>query len=515
MIYKEALFVRNHPLSIRTVIHERDNPLYRKQHHFKKEITMRMKLITAVVCCATILIGCMAKQPVQPIATQPLEARNYRPKADTVLFILDASSSMEWLQQSHTKFDIATALTTGMINTIPDMDMDAGLISFGHSSVISDRKSMVLTTPARFDRKALLDGLGRIGKGGGVSQLHTAIDTASEFLKDREGKKVLIIISDGNDMGEQPLKSAQALKEACNAEICIHTIQIGASVPGAQLLKALSETTNCGTARTADSLQSGAQLTAFVKEVLLEKGVDSDGDGVMDDMDQCPATLAGAVVDATGCPLDSDGDGVYDGLDQCPGTPAGIAVNVNGCARDDDGDGVPNSLDACPATPTGIQVDGKGCPLDSDGDGIADYLDRCPGTDAGIKVDRNGCPIPAADGAEVTAAGTWIFDDVQFESGKNSLKAGSSESLDKVAQLLKENPDLKLEIQGHTDNTGNSAFNYRLSEKRANAVKAYLIESGIAVSRLSAKGYGPSKPIADNGTIEGRAKNRRVEFNPF
>ena len=476
---------------------------------------MRMKFIATAVCCVALLFGCMATQPVPPIPTQPLEARNYRPKADTVLFILDASSSMDRLQQSHIKFDIAAALTRGMINTMPDMDINTGLISFGHSKSVSEAKSMVLHTPARFDRNALLQDLDKITKGGGTSPLDTAIDSASDILKGQEGKKVLIIISDGDDMDGKPLQSAQALKNACRAEICIHTIQVGASIPGSQLLKALSETTGCGTARAADSLQSGAQLAAFVKEVLLEKGVDTDGDGVMDDVDQCPNTPTGAVVDATGCPLDSDADGVFDGLDQCPGTPRGIAVNTSGCALDDDGDGVPNSVDACPATPAGIQVDGKGCPLDSDGDGIADYLDKCPGTDAGLKVDRSGCPIPAADGAEVTAAGTWIFNDVQFESGKTALKAGSSDSLDKVAALLKENPDLKLEIQGHTDSTGNAASNYRLSEKRANAVKAYLVERGISVNRLNAKGYGPSKPIADNGTLEGRAKNRRVEFNPF
>ena len=126
--------------------------------------------------------------------------------------------------------------------------------------------------------------------------------------------------------------------------------------------------------------------------------IDSDGDGVPDGIDKCPNTPAGATVDATGCPHDSDGDGVLDGIDQCPNTPPGVQVDAKGCpltptAVDSDGDGVPDSIDKCPDTPHGAKVDATGCPIDSDHDGVWDGLDKCPDTPAGAKVDANGCPI--------------------------------------------------------------------------------------------------------------------------
>jgi outer membrane protein OmpA-like peptidoglycan-associated protein len=120
---------------------------------------------------------------------------------------------------------------------------------------------------------------------------------------------------------------------------------------------------------------------------------DGDSDGVPDGIDKCPDTPAGAVVDRTGCTQDSDGDGVPDGMDRCPDTPHGARVDENGCPEDSDGDGVPDGMDRCPDTPPQAPVDRAGCPLDSDGDGVADGLDKCPGTRPNTVVDDRGCPI--------------------------------------------------------------------------------------------------------------------------
>ena len=128
--------------------------------------------------------------------------------------------------------------------------------------------------------------------------------------------------------------------------------------------------------------------------------LDSDGDGVPDEFDQCPDTPEGEEVDENGCSrdqIDTDGDGVPDYLDQCPDTPEGEEVDENGCSRDQidtDGDGVPDYLDQCPDTPEGEEVDENGCSrdqIDTDGDGIPDYLDQCPDTPEGEEVDENGC----------------------------------------------------------------------------------------------------------------------------
>jgi OOP family OmpA-OmpF porin len=244
-----------------------------------------------------------------------------------------------------------------------------------------------------------------------------------------------------------------------------------------------------------------AEVVATPQPVVQQPVVpkDSDGDGVYDDQDQCPNTPAGTKVDSKGCPLDSDGDGVYDYLDQCPNTPAGVKVDSRGCPPDSDGDGVYDYLDQCPNTPAGTKVDSKGCPLDSDGDGVYDNLDQCPNTPKGAVVDQRGC---------------WVLNDVNFDFDKTNIKAGDAARLDSVIPILENNPSLKIEIQGYTDNKGPADYNQKLSERRAQAVMKYIVKKGIDQSRLNAVGFGLTKPVASNDTREGRAENRRVELNP-
>jgi len=214
-------------------------------------------------------------------------------------------------------------------------------------------------------------------------------------------------------------------------------------------------------------------------------------------------------VDAKGCPVDSDADGVPDGVDLCPNTPTGVAVDAAGCPLDSDKDGVPDGIDKCPNTPAGTEVDSVGCQRasDSDGDGVDDTKDKCPGTAAGTKVDAAGCPILFTE-----ARTPVVLRGVTFETGRSALKPDSYTILDIVAASLVANPAIKIEISGHTDNTGSAATNTRLSQARADAVRAYLATKGVAPERMVAKGYGPSQPVAPNTTAAGRAQNRRVEL---
>ena len=236
---------------------------------------------------------------------------------------------------------------------------------------------------------------------------------------------------------------------------------------------------------------------------------DSDADGVFDGIDQCAGTPTGARVDARGCPTDADGDAVPDGIDQCPNTPAGATVDATGCPTDNDKDGVFDGLDKCPGTPAGTEVDSAGCQRskDTDGDGVDDSKDKCPGTAAGTRVDAAGCPILFTE-----ARTPVILRGVTFETGKSALKPESYTVLDIVAASLVANPDIRIEIAGHTDNTGAASTNQRLSQSRAEAVQAYLASKGVAPSRMVAKGYGPTVPVATNTTAAGRAQNRRVEL---
>ena len=282
---------------------------------------------------------------------------------------------------------------------------------------------------------------------------------------------------------------------------------------------------------------------------------DCDKDGVVNHKDDCPNTPAGVVVDEKGCPIDTDRDGIADYLDKCP-NEVGLA-EFEGCP-DSDGDGIPDKEDKCPKEAGLAQFQGcpdadgdgiadpedkcpkeaglvqfQGCP-DTDGDGVADPDDLCP-SQAGLK-EFNGCPDTDKDGVpdnldkcpkvagiqknmgcpavkrEVLKIFEKALTGIQFETGEDVIKKQSFPILDQVVKAMKENPEYNLEINGHTDNVGDSTKNQILSDKRAASVRKYLIDNGIAETRMVSHGYGQTIPVADNKTAAGRAKNRRVEF---
>lgn len=242
---------------------------------------------------------------------------------------------------------------------------------------------------------------------------------------------------------------------------------------------------------------------------------DSDSDGVWNGIDQCPDTPIGWPVDPYGCPVDTDRDAVPDGKDKCPNTPEGCVVDADGCPADADDDGVCDGLDRCANTVKSCRVDARGCPLDTDSDGVCDGIDQCPGTPSGLPVDAKGCPPPAPPPPPVPTyipepKKELVLERVYFDTDKATLKPESSATLDKVAASLKDFPEIKIQVAGHTDYTGSDAHNMRLSDARATSVMNYLISHGVSPAMLTAQGYGESQPVADNKTKEGRAQNRRV-----
>lgn len=174
--------------------------------------------------------------------------------------------------------------------------------------------------------------------------------------------------------------------------------------------------------------------------------------------------------------------------------------------KDFDEDGVPDHLDLCPTTPKGCVVDKDGCPLDADVDGVCDGLDECPDTPLGTMVDEKGCPIRPE-----TVTLSWA-EGLTFALGSATLTQQAETVLQRLVDLANRHPNTVIEIGGYTDSTGSAEYNQRLSERRAMAVRNYMVLKGITPDRLIAVGYGETNFVATNDTPEGRQQNRRVEF---
>lgn len=238
---------------------------------------------------------------------------------------------------------------------------------------------------------------------------------------------------------------------------------------------------------------------------VVEPPKDTDGDGITDDLDKCP-TVKG-IAKYNGCPVpDTDKDGINDEEDKCPNVP-GLA-RYQGCPiPDTDKDGINDEEDKCPTVPGLARY--QGCPIpDTDKDGVNDEEDKCP--DLAGTVANNGCPEIAE---EVKKKVNFAAKNILFATGSYKLLSSSNKGLNEVVKIMQDNEDLKLAIDGYTDNTGKADKNQTLSENRADAVKAFLISKGISESRLTAAGHGQNNPVSDNKTASGRAKNRRVELN--
>ncbi|WP_110687407.1 OmpA family protein [Salinicola aestuarinus] len=282
---------------------------------------------------------------------------------------------------------------------------------------------------------------------------------------------------------------------------------------GSALVVGLSGCASSGMESTGSSSDQAWYNSPFVCGVaggLIGGGLGYATSGTSDeDNGAAIGGVAGATAGALLCAdygsdvLDSDGDGVPDDRDQCPNTPAGVAVDAVGCPLDTDGDGVPDYMDQCPGTPAGVEVNAQGCPLDSDGDGVPDYQDQCPNTPAGAEVNSLGCEEDL------------VLRDVNFEFDSAQLTSSAESILDSVSSKLMSNDQLRIRLEGHTDSIGSASYNKDLSQRRADSVKAYLVNKGFNGDNITTIGYGEEQPIATNDTAAGRAENRRVELGEW
>ncbi|MFT7621052.1 MAG: outer membrane protein OmpA-like peptidoglycan-associated protein [Myxococcota bacterium] len=249
--------------------------------------------------------------------------------------------------------------------------------------------------------------------------------------------------------------------------------------------------------KDGDGFQDSVDKCPDVPGVESAKGCpDKDGDTLQDSVDRCP-NVAGPV-ENKGCP-DRDGDGILDPDDTCPDVP-GLRT-FHGCP-DTDGDGIQDSKDKCPKVPGPAKT--QGCP-DTDGDGIADVDDKCPKIRGVAKLD--GC-LPKEIAEKFSGAIKGIY----FKTGSDKIRAKSFVVLDDAVRVLKEWDTVRLRVEGHTDDRGKDENNMTLSVARAASVRTYMVEKGIAATRLTSEGFGETKPVGDNKTKDGRQQNRRIEF---
>ncbi len=265
----------------------------------------------------------------------------------------------------------------------------------------------------------------------------------------------------------------------------------------------------------------------FVEDAPPPKPGDKDGDGYLDPDDQCPDEPENyqGYKDDDGCPddPDTDGDGLPDSKDQCVLAPEDKDgyLDEDGCPDpDNDLDTIADVADkdatgkTCmndPEDPDGYE-DTDGCPEpDNDKDGVLDLEDQCPAEPGPPGGDKPGCPKKPSL-VIVTAKEIKITQQIHFEFDKDKIRSESFPILDAVADVLKTNLNIKIDVQGHTDNKGGAEYNKKLSDRRAASVKKYLVGRGVEASRLVSHGYGAEQPVVPNTTDQNRALNRRVQF---
>jgi len=359
-----------------------------------------------IVLILVMGVGCATPGPVFTSypALDPVlpPSKNHVLKVNNLLVIADISRSM----RDKSKIGIEKAVLDSFNQGIPQGLKNSGMRTFGKSAYYHT----VLVQPIqKYNRGEMADIIEGLQAGSGSTPLAMALTRANKDLEDTIGKIAMLVVSDGENVSQDPIPPTILLKRSFAERLCIHTVHVGDSEKGRRVLEDIATVSGCGIAVTAAELESESGMKKFIADVF------------------------------------------YAGMRE-----------------------------------------------DADGDGVPDFMDKCPDTPRGVNVNSVGC---------------WVIKGLKFDTDKWDIKKIYSGLLDNAVRVLKANPTLKIEVHGHTDNIGTDEYNQKLSEKRAQAVKERLVSRGISASRLTTRGLGKLDPVASNATPEGRAQNRRVEFN--
>ncbi len=391
---------------------------------------MKMYYLRALffVMVSALLFACTTTQvqPTKPLfSPSQLQADKYQPKVDNFVIILDTSSSMSDEYSGFRKFKIAQDYLRALNQTLPELNYNGALRTFGNIADVPDKSTLLVYGPTKYSTAELELALNSVKEFGGDDplSLSKAIAATEKDLNSAQGTTAIIIVSDGQDMDQMSMEAVQNLKDKLEDRVCIYTIRIGDDPAGSYQMERIAAIGACGFPVVVVDHKTSSTMGDLVERIFLTKV-------------EKPAPEPVPVAK----PMDSDGDGVTDDKDQCPNTPIGVTVDERGC---------------------------------------------------------------------------WSYAEVVlFDFDSAEIKSEAYPVLNEASDILKKNPEINFEIDGHTDNIGPAEYNMKLSERRAKAVMEYFVSRGIYPNRLTTKGFGFTKPVTNNDTKEGRAKNRRVELTP-
>lgn len=384
-----------------------------------------VRLLVCIGACL-LLAGCISKprsvfNPYTPVdLTSGVESGQYEQKIQNFYVLMDSSSSVadEYEEGGYigdplpTEFAVEREILSRINQTIPSgLDFDATIRTFGSLSCTNWGFTALRYGPGRYSPSGFDEGLKSAACASGITPMGKAIAAATADLESVQGNTAVLLLSDGEQLENDPLGKVAGMKEKYGDKVCLYTVWLGEKPASRTTMEELAATGGCGLAKTAADLSSSDAMADFVVAMFLNEVAFVDGDA--------------------------------------------------------DGDGVPDSKDECPETPRGARVNSVGC---------------------------------------------WVGGAVLFGFDRYDIRPEAYPFLDEVVTILTRESDLDVEVQGHTDNVGSAAYNLKLSQRRADSVRDYLISHGIDAGRLTTRGYGFSDPVASNATEEGRAENRRVQF---
>ncbi|MHC4320844.1 MAG: OmpA family protein [Planctomycetota bacterium] len=308
---------------------------------------MKRKLLPAfsLMILLSMLAGCLQLQPRffphRVSLEEEFQVGKYVPKIKNFFIILDASSSMSVSYTGKSggedsKLTVAKDFIRYMNNTMPAMDVNGVIRTFGRGIEIPMQQTETVYGRTTYSRSGLEQSLNRINfLAEGNSPAGLAIKETSDTIGSIKGTNAVIFISDGEHLEGDPLTKVRNMEDRYGGWTCFYTVWIGNNPEGKLFMEELAREMDCSFSTSVEEIASDEDMINFVKQVFLTTDIDSDRDGVPDSLDKCPDTPIGVEVDGSGCPkvvqTDSDGDGVFDDVDECLDTPVGAIVDDRGC----------------------------------------------------------------------------------------------------------------------------------------------------------------------------------------